>query len=217
MSIDVKICGLTRVEDIQACATLGARWVGLVFHPASPRFIDPHHAATLHAAIPTPAQGGPYRVGLFVKPSCEDILSLLQNVPLDILQLYTDEATALHIKHATGKEVWLARGVTHKEDLPHSSALDGYIIEAPAQAGDTRPGGLGRTFDWSLTKTWHAPAPWLLAGGLTPHNVAEAITTSKAPAVDVSSGVEERPGVKSAALIEAFIKNSQKGDCSHHK
>ncbi len=217
MKVDVKICGLTRVEDIKACDALGARWVGLVFHPASPRFISPECAAALHAAVPPPAQGGPLRVGLFVRPTYMDVLTILRHVPLDVLQLYTDENTAIHLKNTTGKQVWLARGISNKEDLPHSTAMDGYVIEAPAQAGDNRPGGLGRSFDWKLTDQWHAPAPWLLAGGLTPDNVAKAVFTSKTRAVDVSSGVEDSPGIKSTAKIRAFIKNSQKGACATFK
>lgn len=214
MTIDVKICGLTRAEDMKACATLGVRWVGLVFHPASPRCVHPEQAAQLHAAIPAPAQNGPFRVGLFVKPTYDQIAEVLKHVPLDILQLYTDEATALSLKARTGRSVWLARGIAQQDDLPVSASLDGYVIEAPAQKGDTRPGGLGRTFDWKLMNRWQAPAPWLLAGGLTPDNVSKAIRVSNAPAVDVSSGVEEAPGIKSALLIEKFVKNSQKRACT---
>ncbi|MCX5615719.1 phosphoribosylanthranilate isomerase [Bombella sp. TMW 2.2559] len=215
MTVSVKICGLTRTEDMQACAALGVRWVGLVFHLASPRFVKLEQAADLHAAIPVPNEGGPLRVGLFVKPTHEQIAETLRHVPLDILQLYTDEATALTLQARTGRPVWLARGISRTHDLPVSDALDGYVIEAPAQEGDTRPGGLGRIFDWTLTSGWQAPAPWLLAGGLTPENVADAVRTSQTRAVDVSSGVEERPGIKSALLIEKFVKNSQKGACTH--
>lgn len=217
MTVSVKICGLTRTEDMQTCTALGVRWVGLVFHPASPRFVDTTQAAALHASIPSPTNGGPLRVGLFVRPDHEQVAATLERVPLDILQLYTDEATALALKAQTGLKVWLARGISQEVDLPTSGALDGYVIEAPARKGDTRPGGLGRTFDWTLTGKWQAPSPWLLAGGLTPDNVASAIQTSCAPAVDVSSGVEEQPGIKSALLLEKFVKNSQKGSCVHQK
>lgn len=217
MQVKVKICGLTRTEDMHACAALGVHWVGLVFHPASPRFVTPEQAANLHTAIPTADEGGPLRVGLFVKPTLKQVAATLDQVPLDILQLYTNEETALTLKRQTGKKVWLARGVAGTKDLPDVTSLDGYIIEAPSQKGDTRPGGLGRTFDWNLTEHWHAPAPWLLAGGLTPDNVAQAVRVSKTRAVDVSSGVEERPGIKSALLIEKFIKNSQKGACVHQE
>ena len=217
MTVDVKICGLTRAEDMKVCAALGVRWAGLVFHPASPRFVTPEQASELHTAIPAAHEGGPLRVGLFVEPTHEQIAETLQRVPLDILQLYTDDATALALKARTGLPVWLARGVSRQADLPTSDALDGYVIEAPAQKGDTRPGGLGRVFDWTLTSEWQAPAPWLLAGGLTPDNVAKAVHTSQSHAVDVSSGVEERPGIKSALLIEKFVKNSRKGACTHQE
>lgn len=214
MKVDVKICGLTRAEDMEACAVSGVRWVGLVFHSASPRFVRPEQAARLHEAIASPSAGGPLRVGLFVRPTHEQIAAVLERIPLDILQLYTDEATAFTLKEQTGRPVWLARGVAQKHDLPVSKAMDGYVIEAPAQKGDTRPGGLGRVFDWTLTRQWQAPAPWLLAGGLTPDNVSEAVRVSRAQAVDVSSGVEEAPGIKSALLIEKFVKNSQKKACT---
>ncbi len=214
MSVDVKICGLTRAEDMKVCAAMGVRWVGLVFHPASPRFVQPEQAAYLHAAIPAPAQNGPLRVGLFVRPTYDQIAEVLNHVPLDILQLYTDETTAFTLKKRTGRSVWLARGIAQQSDLPNLNTLDGYVIEAPAQKGDTRPGGLGRVFDWTLTRQWQAPTPWLLAGGLTPDNVNQAVQVSHTQAVDVSSGVEETPGIKSALLIEKFVKNSQKRSCT---
>lgn len=199
---------------MRLCARLGVKWVGLVFHPASPRFVTVDQAKLLHDSIPLPQEGGPLRVGLFVKPTQEQVEHTLNHVPLDILQLYTNEDQAQHLRKKTQKPVWLARGITSQADLPtNSTGLDGYIIEAPAQKGDTRPGGLGRTFDWSLTQNWQAPAPWLLAGGLTPDNVAEAIQTSQTPAVDVSSGVETAPALKSSFLIEKFIQKAHEGAC----
>ncbi|MXV43537.1 N-(5'-phosphoribosyl)anthranilate isomerase [Saccharibacter sp. 17.LH.SD] len=211
---EIKICGLTRPQDVQLCAELEVTWVGFVFYPPSPRSISAEQAALLHQTIPTAQQGGPSRVGLFVKPTLEMINDVLAHVPLDVLQLYTTPDIAQQIKQQTGLPVWLARGIKTASDLPtQASTLDRFIIEAPADEHDTRPGGLGKRFDWSLTQGWNAPLPWLLAGGLNAHNVQQAIATSKATAVDVSSGVESHPGHKSPELLKNFVKNAHAGGC----
>ena len=102
--------------------------------------------------------------------------------------------------------LWRPVGVTTRDDLPGSCGdADALLIEAKPPAGATRPGGNAQTFDWTVLAGWTAPCPWLLAGGLTPENVAEAIRATGAPAVDVSSGVESEPGVKDPARIRAFI------------
>lgn len=213
--IQIKICGLTREADIQLCAELGVSWVGFVFYPRSPRAISAQHAKTLHTAVPSPSLGGPLRVGLFVQPQREEIAHVLAKVPLDILQLYTSQEKAEALQKHFNIPVWLPYGIHTASELPSSdsSALHGFIIEAPASEGDTRPGGLGKTFDWSLTHNWHPPRPWLLAGGLTPQNVQRAIALSGAKAVDVSSGVENSPGHKSASLLKEFIKNARSRGC----
>ncbi|WP_018980371.1 phosphoribosylanthranilate isomerase [Saccharibacter floricola] len=213
---DVKICGITRTEDIQLCAQLGVKWVGFVFYPPSPRSLSAQHAQCLHESVPSPSEGGPLRVGLFVRPTFDEIAHILNVVPLDILQLYTSVEEALSFRKHFNLPVWQAHGIRHKSDLPTSSdnLPDGFIIEAPADKNDTRPGGLGKRFDWALTQEWRSPLPWLLAGGLTPDNVREAIATSNAPAVDVSSGVESAPGQKSALLLEKFIEIAHNRGCT---
>ncbi|KXV24415.1 phosphoribosylanthranilate isomerase [Gluconobacter japonicus] len=209
--IGVKICGVRDVSTMQFCAGLRVDWVGFVFYQASPRYVTPEQAKILNDGAPSRSMGGPARVGLFVKADDEAIEQTLQSVKLDVLQIYDTEERARAIRGRFGLPTWLARGVTSSSDLPSRAELDGYVIEAPHQAGDGRPGGLGRTFDWTLTKSWSAPAFWMLAGGLNPSNVGNALQASGAPAVDVSSGVEDTPGHKSHDLIKKFVEKARFG------
>ncbi|MDF7674667.1 phosphoribosylanthranilate isomerase [Acetobacteraceae bacterium ESL0709] len=206
--VKVKICGLKRAEEMQLCAALGVDWTGFIFYPPSPRYIPAKQALDLHHSTRTAAEGGPQRVGLFVNPTFDEIKAVLAVVPLDILQLYGPIEQAVAIRQRFDVPVWLAKGIKGPEDLPSDkNNLDGYIIESPADPNDNQPGGLGKSFDWSLTRNWPAPAPWILAGGLTPENVSSAIMASGTSAVDVSSGVEESRGVKSLKKIEKFVRN----------
>ncbi|HEY3847271.1 MAG TPA: phosphoribosylanthranilate isomerase, partial [Acetobacteraceae bacterium] len=131
-------------------------------------------------------------------------------VPLAILQLYGAEANLAAIRARFGRLVWRPFGVATTADLPLAMhEADAILLEAKPPPDATRPGGNAVQFDWTLTREWHAPGPWLLAGGLDPDNVAEAIRLSGAQAVDVSSGVERAKGVKDAAMIHAFIQNAR--------
>lgn len=206
----IKICGVRDIETMHACTSLGVDWVGFVFYSASPRFIVAEHAASLSQSVPVATSGGPERVGLFVKPSDAEIADTLRYVDLDVLQIYDSPQRAEALQTVFAPKIWLARGVATPEDLPGPSALDGFVVEAKSMAQDSRPGGLGRCMDWSLTAHWKPSTPWLLAGGLTPDNVAEAITISGADAVDVSSGVESQIGQKSSTLIKKFVANARK-------
>lgn len=198
----VKICGINDPAAFDTAVEAGADWVGFVFFPPSPRYVTAEAAATLSRRV----GGGPPRIGLFVKPSLDDIVRVLDTVPLDGLQVYDPVDALADIKTRTGLPVWRAIGVSEVADLPASSlGADRLVIEAKPPAGATRPGGNAVTFDWPILRGWKAPAPWILAGGLTPENVAEAIRETGAEAVDVSSGVESRKGVKDPALIRAFI------------
>jgi phosphoribosylanthranilate isomerase len=205
----VKICGIDRPEALEAAADAGADYVGFVFFPPSPRCLSPTRAAAIRAARPQ----GPPGVGLFVKPSLDEIAAVLATVPLDALQIYGDPALARAIRTRFGLPVWLARGVSTQADLAAAEqaadGLDGMVIESKAPAGATRPGGNATALDWSLLTAWKPALPWLLGGGLTPDNVAEAIARSGATGVDVSSGVEQAPGIKDLSLIRAFIKSSR--------
>lgn len=198
----VKICGLNDEAGFDAAVAAGADWIGLNFFPASPRYVTPARAAALAARAPH----GPPRIGLFVKPTEAEIGAVLDRLRLDALQLYTDAATAAAIRARFDLPVWLAVGVAERADLPtRADGIDALLIEAKPPPGATRPGGNATTIDWGLLAGWQAPCPWLLAGGLTPANVAAAIRASGADAVDVSSGVESAPGRKDPALIRAFI------------
>jgi phosphoribosylanthranilate isomerase len=200
--IRVKICGVNSPDAVDAAVAAGADWIGFVFFPRSPRAIGPAQAAALLARY----AGGPQRVGLFVDPTDAAIAEVLAAVPLDALQLYVDATRAANIRAQFGVKAWRAVGVTTIADLPtDAGGLDGFVIEPKPPLGATRPGGNAVALDWSLTAGWRAPAPWLLAGGLTAGNVGAAIRASGATAVDVSSGVERAPGVKDPALIRAFV------------
>lgn len=196
----IKICGLTDGAAYDAAAD--ADWVGFVFASASPRAIAPAQAAALAQ------RSGPARVGLFVAPEDDAIAAVLAVLPLDVLQLHAvtpDRAAA--IRRRFDLPVWRAVGVATAADLPRTpEVVDALLLDAKPPSGADLPGGNARAFDWSLLRGWTAPMPWLLAGGLTPGNVAGAVRETGATAVDVSSGVERERGVKDPALIRAFVR-----------
>ena len=199
----VKICGINDPVALDTAVGAGADWVGFVFFPPSPRYVTPQTAAALTQHL----QGGPPRVGLFVEPTLAAIAEVLAQVKLDVLQIYGAADLFPAIEAAFGLPLWRAVGVGTPADLPASPlGADRLLIEAKAPAGATRPGGNATRFDWTMLQDWKPPAPWMLAGGLTPDNVADAIRQTGADAVDVSSGVESSKGVKDPALIEAFIE-----------
>jgi phosphoribosylanthranilate isomerase len=200
--IGVKICGINDPVAFDTALDAGADWVGFVFFPASPRFVTPKTAAALSART----AGGPPRVGLFVNPTEAAIATVLATVKLDVLQIYGAVDALAAIRERFGLPIWRAVGISAATDLPTDPlGVDRLLIEAKPPAGADRPGGNAATFDWSLLNRWTAPAPWMLAGGLTPNNISRAIRETGASAVDVSSGVESRKGVKDPALIRAFI------------
>jgi len=201
MTVRVKICGICDPEAFDTAIEAGADWVGFVFFPPSPRYVTPARAAELSARSP----GGPPRVGLFVNPLPGAIARVLDTVKLDALQLYGSLDLAA-LRRSVGVPVWHAIGVECPADLPRSSGgADRLVVEAKPPPGATRPGGNAVSFDWTILHGWTAPAPWTLAGGLTVDNVAAAIRTTGAVAVDVSSGVERARGIKDPALIRAFV------------
>ena len=204
--IEVKICGLSDPAGFDAALAHGADWVGFVFFARSPRAVSPPGAAALSARHP----GGAGRIGLFVRPSDDEIARCLDQVRLDGLQIYDTAARAQAIGMRFGLPVWLACPVATRADLPvgpsGNAPADRLLIESRPPPRADRPGGNGATLDWAMLRGWEAPAPWMLAGGLDPANVGKAIRRSGATAVDVSSGVESGPGIKDPALIAAFIR-----------
>lgn len=205
--VKVKICGIRDETGLDAAIEAGADWVGFVFFARSPRVVTPEQALRLHDRL----QGRMPAVGLFVEPDDAAIARVLETVRIEILQLYTDPERAAAVRDRFGLPVWLAHGVSTQEQLPRTSRADGLVIESRPPRDADRPGGNGVAFDWSILRAWSAPAPWLLAGGLTPDNVTQAIALSGAPAVDVSSGVEARPGEKDAELIRRFVSAARGG------
>jgi phosphoribosylanthranilate isomerase len=202
MTVRVKVCGINDPAALDAAVGAGADWIGFVFFPPSPRYITP----TLAAALSTRGVGGPARVGLFVDPTDAEIEAALAAVRLDALQLYVDAARAGEVRSRFRLPVWRAVGIASPADLPtEADGIDRLVMEAKPSQAATRPGGNARSFDWSLLRDWHAPAPWILAGGLHPGNVTDAIRATGATAVDVSSGVESARGIKDPALIRSFV------------
>lgn len=203
MTTGVKICGVNSDTAFDACVAAGADYVGFVFFARSPRGVSPSQAAFLSARHP----GGPKRVGLFVAPTDDEVAAALAATKLDILQLNVPADRAVELRQRFGVPVWRAVGIAARSELPNADGgADALLIEAKPPPGATRPGGNAVTLDWSMLSGWQPSFDWLLAGGLTPANVATAIRLSGAPAVDVSSGVESSPGVKDAALIHAFVE-----------
>ncbi|MFD1795612.1 phosphoribosylanthranilate isomerase [Paracoccus aurantiacus] len=203
----VKICGLTRPEHVAAAVEAGAAFVGFVFFPKSPRNVSAEVAAALAADVPA----GVARVGLFVDPDDQMLDDVLAKVPLDIIQLHGGETPdrVAELRARTGLPVMKAVGVAGPEDLDalwdYGLVADMILVDAKPPKDAELPGGNGLSFDWRLLVGRKFLRPWMLAGGLTPENVAEAVRLTGAQAVDVSSGVEAAPGIKDPARIRSFI------------
>jgi len=208
MSVRVKICGINDPAAFDAAVEVGADWVGFVFYPPSPRYVAAETAAALSARV----SGGPGRLGLFVDPSDGLVESVLRAIGLDALQIYGGFGRVAELRARFGRPVWHALGIETEADLPATAgSADRLVLEAKPPGEATRPGGNAARFDWSVLRGWRAPAPWILAGGLTPENVGMAVQATGATAVDVSSGVERQPGIKDPALIRAFVAAARGG------
>lgn len=206
MTIEAKICGLSTPETLDAAVQAGARWVGFVTFPKSPRHIG---SLDLLKALGARVPASVGRVGLFVDPDDALIDERLATGAIDMLQLHgaeTPERVAA-LKARTGKQVMKVIKVALPEDVDQGiAAYAGVADRLMFDAADgTLPGGNAKSFDWTILSGRKVPLPWLLAGGLTPDNVAEAVRVTGAPTVDVSSGVEASRGVKSIELIRAFL------------
>ena len=209
--VRVKICGLTRPQDFAAVARAGAGYAGLVFFAKSPRALTIPQARALALEAPV----GLARVGLFVDADDTLIDAVLNEVPLDMLQLHgaeTPERLAqLRARH--GLPLIKAVGVADAGDLPklttYGQVADMLLVDAKPPRDAVLPGGNGLAFDWRLIAGRRWPVPWMLAGGLSVDNVAEAVALTGARQVDVSSGVESAPGIKDADKIAAFVAAAQ--------
>ena len=205
MTVEAKICGLSTAETLDAAVAGGARFVGFVTYPRSPRHVASNEVLkALGARVPKSV----IRTGLFVDPDDALLDERLATGAIDLLQLHgaeTPERVAA-IKARTGKPVMKVIKVGRAADIERATAYatvaDRLMFDA---AEGTLPGGNATVFDWSFLSGRAVPLPWMLAGGLTPDNVAEAVRVTGAPIVDVSSGVETSRGVKSVELIRAFL------------
>ena len=209
--IRVKICGLKDQDHLRVAAAAGAGYVGFVFFPKSPRYLTLDQARELAVEVPT----GLAKVALVVDADDTVLDELVEAVPLDMLQLHGQETPdrVAEVRARYGLPVMKAVGVADEGDLPalaeHARAADQLLVDAKPPRGAELPGGNGLAFDWRLIAGRRWPVPWMLAGGLKPANVAEAIRLTGARQFDVSSGVETTPGVKNTTLIEEFIRAAQ--------
>lgn len=209
--VDVKICGLTSAATAEAAAQGGARYLGFVFFPKSPRNLAPEQAA----ALAEPVRRRADIVAVVVNPDDAQLEAIARTLAPDWIQLHGDEspARASAARRFAGKGVIKALPVARSEDLAvvdsFTSAADMLLFDAKAPAGALLPGGNGAAFDWKILRGRKFPKPWILSGGLTSENVREAVETSDAEAVDVSSGVESAPGVKDPTRIARFLAEAR--------
>jgi phosphoribosylanthranilate isomerase len=203
--IGIKFCGLSTSDSVDAAVAAGGAYLGFVFFPPSPRHISPETAAALIAGVPT-------RIGkVAVLVDADDaLIDAVITAGIDTLQLHgreTPERIAA-VKARTGKAVWRAAGVATTADVRAAIAgagpADRLLLDAKAPKGATLPGGNGLAFDWRLLEGMHLPLAWGLSGGLDAGNVGAALAVLRPDFVDVSSGIEDQPGVKSIAKIKAF-------------
>lgn len=209
--VRVKICGLRTAADMAAVVAAGAAYAGFVFFAKSPRHLTTDQARLLAFAAPP----GLAKVALTVDADDATLDAICDAVPLDMLQLHGAESPArvAEVRARYGLPVMKAVGVADEGDLAslteYSLVADQILIDAKPPKGADLPGGNGLAFDWRLLVGRKWLRPWMLAGGLTPENVALAIRLTGARQVDVSSGVESAPGVKDAGLMAAFVKAAQ--------
>ena len=204
----VKICGLTTLETLSAAVASGASYVGFVFFEKSPRHLTIKQASIMAESVPT----GICKTALVVDPTDQELDTLLGAVPIDMIQLHGHETVerVSEVKQRFGLPVMKAVGISDETDLnqlnEYSRVSDQILVDAKPPKDANIPGGNGLAFDWRLIAGRRWPTPWMLAGGLTNKNVAEAARLTGARQFDVSSGVETLTGVKDIQLISDFIQ-----------
>jgi phosphoribosylanthranilate isomerase len=200
--VHVKICGITRPEDAELAASLGAWAIGFNFWEGSKRRVDPAVAAGIARALRRKVEP----VGVFVNPTLDEVVRLAEGVGLTHVQLHGDEGPAFctAVAERTGARVIKALRVGSGADIRSAARFhtDFHLLDA---AAGPAYGGTGQTFDWELVTQRRSHVPLILSGGLTPENVAEGIAAVHPWGVDVASGVESAPGIKDPAKLEAFI------------
>jgi len=207
----VKFCGITNLDDAQEAVRLGAWAIGLNHHPESPRFCEPDVAVEIGAALRRRLE----IVGVFVNPTLAQLAAAAEDEWLTMVQLHGDEGPAFCREAArrTGCKVIKALRVRSAADVRAAEAYraDFHLLDAHRPGTS---GGTGESFDWGLLGVRRSEVPLILAGGLTPENVAEGVAAARPIAVDVASGVEAEPGVKDHALMAAFIERAQRASGS---
>jgi phosphoribosylanthranilate isomerase len=208
MPVLVKICGLSTPETLDVALEAGADMVGFVFFPPSPRNISCEQGQALGSRV----QGRAKKVALSVDADDALLEQIVAALKPDLLQLHGHETPqrVAAIRESFGLPVMKVLAIETKADLaaiaPYAGVADRLLFDARPPRDATRPGGLGKPFDWQLLEGLDLPVPFMLAGGVDPVNVAEALRITRAPGVDVSSGVESAPGVKDPEKIRAFIR-----------
>lgn len=214
MTVLAKICGLKTPETLAAAVAGGASLVGFNFYGRSPRCVDPATVKQLEANVPSAVR----KVGLLVDDSDARIAEILAGCDLDLLQLHGHETPerVTEIRARFGKPVIKVIAVSDAADLGRATAYESLVdylmfdAKPPKAMTNALPGGNALSFDWTLLSGRRFQRPWLLAGGLTADNLIEAVRISGAPMIDVSSGVEDRPGEKNVSKIKAFLEASRR-------
>ena len=210
MRTRAKICGITRVEDVHAVVNAGCDAIGFVFYPPSPRSVTLAHAEILIQTVPAYVQA----VGLFVNSSADEIQTILKTVPLDILQFQGDEtpeqcwSIARQVGRRWYKAIQVKPGLDVVAEIQKYQDAGASAVLLDAWHPDLK-GGTGHSFDWTTFPKLNIPL--ILAGGLNPDNIEQAILTTHAYAVDVSGGVESAKGIKDQQLIERFMQGVLRG------
>ena len=209
MTLQVKICGIKSHAALEAAVLGGAHYIGFVIHPASPRHIGPEAAADLKAALPR----GVKSVAVCVDPSDTLLEDITHTLNPDFIQLHGKEPPqrAREVRERFGTGVIKALGIRQAEDLnaaiDFADSADMLLLDARSDNPDI-PGGTGHSFDWTLLAGHHFPLPWFLSGGLNEANLINAVHTSGARMVDVSSGVEKSRGIKDPLKIRSFLTSA---------
>lgn len=199
----VKVCGITNLEDAEAAVSLGAWAVGMVHHKSSPRAVKFSDAAAIGAAL----KGKCELIGVFVNPKLDRVVEAVENAGLTMVQLSGEEGPSFctEVARRTGTKVIKAIHLASSADLQRAETFRTAWHLFDTRRGKLR-GGTGETFDWDLLVDHHVGIPFIVAGGLDPENVAEAIRITRPDAVDVASGIEAAPGRKDLAKMEAFFR-----------
>jgi phosphoribosylanthranilate isomerase len=216
MTTEIKICGLKDPDALETAIVAGADLAGIVYFAKSPRHLDMARAADLAGR----ARGRIGLVALTVDADDRLIDEIVETVRPDMLQFHGSESPerVAAVRDRTGLGIIKAVGISAARDLaaaePYAGICARLMLDAKPPRQANRPGGLGQAFDWTVLEGYEPGVPWLLAGGLTPDNVADALAVSRAPGVDVSSGVESAPGVKDPERIRQFIRAVRQYDAA---